>query len=311
MPTIITMGAASARAFGFARVLAAKPSQQAYTTPGTYSWVAPAGVTSVSVVAVGGGGGTNGYGGNDGGSGGGLRYINNYTVIPGISYNVSVGSVGQVGNSQFLNTRGGTSSFSCSVVYATGGVSGDYTNSYTPDACGYYPGGDGSTIAGSIGGGNGGKSQSGRATAGIGGAGGAGGYSGAGGNGGGARYGEKTPTTGSGGGGGGGGRGGTNYCGCFGGGGSNLGGLGGGVGILGSGSNGTAGTNGINSLVPTVPTAGTNGGAGSGGSGKFYGGGSISCSFYGGSAVAGGTGAVRIIWPGTTRQFPSTCTGNK
>jgi hypothetical protein len=24
----------------------------------------------------------------------------------------------------------------------------------------------------------------------------------------------------------------------------------------------------------------------------------------------GGAGAVRIIWPGTTRSFPSTCTGN-
>ena len=35
---------------------AAAPGQQAYTTAGTYSWVAPAGVTSVSVVCVGGGG---------------------------------------------------------------------------------------------------------------------------------------------------------------------------------------------------------------------------------------------------------------
>ncbi len=34
----------------------APPGQQAYTTAGTYSWVAPSGVTSVSVVAVGGGG---------------------------------------------------------------------------------------------------------------------------------------------------------------------------------------------------------------------------------------------------------------
>ena len=33
------------------------PGQQAYTSAGSYSWVAPAGVTSVSVVAVGGGGG--------------------------------------------------------------------------------------------------------------------------------------------------------------------------------------------------------------------------------------------------------------
>jgi hypothetical protein len=34
--------------------------QQAFTTPGTYTWVAPAGITSVSVVCVGGGGGAGG-----------------------------------------------------------------------------------------------------------------------------------------------------------------------------------------------------------------------------------------------------------
>ena len=46
------------------------PGQQAYTTAGTYSWVAPAGVTKVSVVAVGGGSGNN----TTGGGGGGLGY---------------------------------------------------------------------------------------------------------------------------------------------------------------------------------------------------------------------------------------------
>jgi hypothetical protein len=40
------------------------PGQVAYTTPGTYSWTVPAGVTSVSVVAVGGGGGISIAGGN-------------------------------------------------------------------------------------------------------------------------------------------------------------------------------------------------------------------------------------------------------
>ena len=34
-----------------------EPGQQEYTTPGTYTWVAPATVTAVSAVAVGGGGG--------------------------------------------------------------------------------------------------------------------------------------------------------------------------------------------------------------------------------------------------------------
>jgi hypothetical protein len=39
------------------RSFGAPPGQQAYTSPGTYTWVAPAGVTVVSVVAVGAGAG--------------------------------------------------------------------------------------------------------------------------------------------------------------------------------------------------------------------------------------------------------------
>ena len=58
------------------------PGQQAYTTAGTYSWVAPSGVTSISVVAVGGGGRA--------GGGGGLGYKNNITVTPGNSYSVVI-----------------------------------------------------------------------------------------------------------------------------------------------------------------------------------------------------------------------------
>ena len=45
-----------------------------FQTPGNYSWVAPAGVTSVSVVAVGGGGsGEQDFRAASGGGGGGLR----------------------------------------------------------------------------------------------------------------------------------------------------------------------------------------------------------------------------------------------
>jgi hypothetical protein len=49
---------------------------------------------------------------------------------------------------------------------------------------------------------------------------------------------------------------------------------------------------------------GGNGGIyGSGGGGPGYGGGSA-------GQGKGAVGAVRIIWPGNTRSFPSTCTGN-
>lgn len=78
------------------------------------------------------------------------------------------------------------------------------------------------------------------------------------------------------------------------GGGGNAGGNGGGVGIFGVGSNGGAG-----------------GGAGSGGSGSTYGGGAgSSYSSPAGTIRAGGHGVVRIVWPGSTRQFPSTNVGN-
>jgi hypothetical protein len=71
------------------------------------------------------------------------------------------------------------------------------------------------------------------------------------------------------------------------------------VGILGAGSNGAAGG---------VRTRGGGGSGGVGGSvtstGGAYGGGG------GASAGTPGVGAVRVIYPGTSRSFPSTCTGD-
>ena len=57
--------------------------QEEFTSPGTHSWIAPAGVTQVSVVAIGGGG--NGQSSNATercGGGGGLGYKNNISVTP-------------------------------------------------------------------------------------------------------------------------------------------------------------------------------------------------------------------------------------
>ncbi len=88
--------------------------QQAYTTPGSYTWVCPAGVTSVSVVCVGGGGsGGAAYWAGGGGGGGGLGYINNYAVTPGNSYSVVVGAggVGVSASSGGQGTSGGASTF--------------------------------------------------------------------------------------------------------------------------------------------------------------------------------------------------------
>lgn len=229
--------------------------QAAYTSPGTYSWVAPAGVTSVSVVAVGGG-----YGG-----GGGLSYGNNISVTPGSSYSVVVGCIS--GTSSFINT--------CTLFAAGGGANSG--------------GGGGGSAR------NGGGSGGNRVSSG---GGGAGGYSGNGGTGGYCAF--PCGFNGSGGGGGGGGAFYFQVGLCAGG--------GGGVGILGEGASGQRGGRGSGGRGGSCGSNGqTSAAAGCGSPGGYYGGGGGGYNLFG----PAGTGAVRIIWPGTTRQFPSTCTGNK
>jgi hypothetical protein len=108
------------------RSFGAPPGQQAYTSPGTYTWVAPAGVTVVSVVAVGAGAGGSSA---DAGSGGGLGYKNNISVAAGSSYTVVVGT-GGVGK-QAVPINSGTASYFISCTgYATGNP-GRWTGSAT------------------------------------------------------------------------------------------------------------------------------------------------------------------------------------
>ena len=241
--------------------------QQAYTYYGTYSWVAPAGVTKVSVVAVG--------GGNSGASGAGsaLGYKNNYTVVPGSSYSVVVGWGGVSANVSYFVTSATVSGNSNPIAYT----------------------GDGGAL--------------GQASPRNGAGGGAGGYSGAG----------NSGTGGSGG----------TQCGSYSascpGPGTYAGWGGGGVGILGQGASATSGTR-------NGGSGGASGGYGSvgftcvcfcgspfslgyaqGGTGGDYGGGGGIAT--GGIAYNnngfGGAGAVRIIWPGCARLFPSTRTANE
>jgi len=61
---------------------AAGVGQEEFTTPGTYTFTVPAGVTSVSVVCIGSGG----SGGAYGAGGGSLAYKNNISVTWSISY---------------------------------------------------------------------------------------------------------------------------------------------------------------------------------------------------------------------------------
>jgi hypothetical protein len=258
----------------------AMPTEAAYTSTGTYSFIVPAGVTSVSVVSV--GGGADGSGGyySYGGGGGGLNWRNNLAVTPGQSITIEV-------NAYRSTTYGGNTTSGSLECNASGG------NGTT----------GGGRSAPSGGGGNGGQGNSG--------GGGAAGYTASGGSGGVIYGGAGNNGSGGGGGGGGGGNAGSEY--------RNPGGGGGGVGILGAGGNGTGGAGGGfgGGGGSGGSTGGGSGGVGGnygggGGAGGFqqyldaYGYVYYEVIYSGG---AGASGACRIIWPGNTRLFPSTNTG--
>ena len=256
--------------------------QQAYTSPGTYSWTAPANVNSVCVVCIGGGGGgqTNDF---NAGGGGGLGWKNNISVTPGQSYTVVVGDGGTQNTSG--GTNGGDSYFINTSTVKGGGGQGN--NQGGGDHVG-DGGGDGGPHA-TYGGGGGAGGYSGDGNSGTGGCGGSGsnnGLTGGGAGGGGVGiYGEGSsgankPTNNS-------------YLGTMEGG--------------GGGSGGSNGTNGrcpqysgnYNSGIFAGP-GGNYGGGGGGGTGSQYG------TILNGN---GGSGAVRIIW-GSGRAFPSTNTAD-
>lgn len=95
-----------------------------FTAPGSSTWTAPAGVTSVTVEAWGGGGAGGGVTGNPakGGGGAGGQYAKKVvSVTPSTSYTVNVGAggAGSTGN----GTAGGDSTFDAAVV-AKGGAAG-------------------------------------------------------------------------------------------------------------------------------------------------------------------------------------------
>jgi hypothetical protein len=155
MPLMSRFAAASGRSWGeFSDGGGGPFGQSQYTTPGTYTWVAPAGVCSVSAVAIGGGGSSTGYGSGTG-AGGGLAWKNNIPVTPGQSYTVFVGSGGIQQNFSFcyesihggfnvffstksLNCVGARSCFcgnSCTGVNAFGGGGGFAPFGGSPGNC--------------------------------------------------------------------------------------------------------------------------------------------------------------------------------
>jgi hypothetical protein len=259
----------------------------AFVDPGTYTWLVPTGVTRVSAVVV--GAGSAGLA-SSGGGGGGLAYANNYTVTPGTNINVQVGT-GPAGSiSNCAVTRGTASWFvnACTLKGGSGACAGNPSTGGSSSGSARAGGGSGGNGSGSYGSG-----------------GGAGGYSGNGG------AGVSCGTLGNAGTGGAGGSGaGASFAGntCY----IYMGpsGSGGGVGIISGGSSGAGGA-----------ALGSGGYAGSGGYTQTFGGGGGAGGYYIGNVgtcceyrecyagAPGHQGAVRIIWPGSTRSFPSTNTG--
>ena len=259
----------------------AAPTEASYTTPGTYSFIVPAGVTRVSVVCVAGGSS----------SGGNLAYGNDITVTPAETLTIIVSPGGAQATSSQLRR-------SSTVLVSAAAFQGSNSGSNL----------SGGGIGGSSGGG-------------------AGGYSGNGGNG----NGGSPPSASSGAGGGGAiGTSGSTFIG------GNAAwfwvdgsGGGGGVGLLGRGNTGvnasetrSGGTGGSGGASGNSGSQGGVNTPGNGGSGGQYGGGGGSAgyaylvedgnlvNYIDGTAGSGAGGAVRIIWPGNTRLFPSTNTGS-
>ena len=229
------------------------PAGQAAYGPGTYTWVAPAGISTISLVAVGGGGARSC--GGPGGGGGGLGYVNCLSVTPGNSYTVVAGPAGVKSSSSFPGTPSGFGG----VQYAQGGSINVVSNGGPPRQFG------GGTPLGGASGGTGGSGGC------FGCGGGAAGYTGNGGP-----AGSSTGQSGSGGGAGGGGGGGS----------------GGGVGLLGEGGSGAGGTSTTGAGGGSGGCVGQNGffanGGVNGGGGRYDGGGGGVRIIW-----AGGTGITR------------------
>jgi len=253
-----------------------------YTTAGTYTWVAPSGITSVSVLCVGGGGGgANGRSTNNTGGGGGeLRYVNNISVTPGNSYTVVVGTAGVGGATSSIvgptptynvGTAGGQSSFNSTTVRANGGAGGTGAT--------FAAGGSGGTGSGANGGAGGAPNSYGGG--GGGGAGSAGTNGITGGQAGNGGAGLVSTITGSP----------IQYAGGGGGGVNSVPSIG--IGAARGGNGGYGAT----PILPTSATANTGSGGGGGGNAGAT------------SGAAGGSGIVVIRWL-QSQQAPASTTGN-
>ncbi len=131
-----------------------------FSTPGTYTWVCPAGVNTINVDLYGAGGG-GGYGGTSngqgGGGGGGFSSRASIPVSCGVSYTIIVGTGGTGGTATVAAGSGSLTSatFGAIVVTASGGSGGNnYSIGGAGGAGGIGSGGTTNRIGGNGGTGN-------------------------------------------------------------------------------------------------------------------------------------------------------------
>ena len=279
----------------------AEPGQALFTTAGSTTWTCPSGVSSISIVCIGAGQDkTTSYG--QGTGGGGLGYKNNYTVTPGVSYNVQVGDA----SNTTLSNRDSWFNSSSTVKGGGGSHRVGNTAQNATDSQGTYTG---------DGGGKGGAGGAKHWVFGSGGGGGAGGYSGDGGDGGTGSSSNASTSGGNGQGYGAGGSGGATMDNSARGGGVGLEGASSGdnngnAGTGGGGGGGayTAGAHGSGNSYTKDSTGGFAGTTASGGPGGRFGSGGSGHNALNDVATPLPDGAVRIIWPGDERYFPTTRT---
>jgi len=132
---------------------------ESFTSTGANTWTCPSGVTSIDILTVagGGGGGRNSSEGG-GGGGGGLVYNQNYSVTPGVVYDITVGAGGAGTTGSATNGVNGSNSVfnvnaegSGATITALGGGGG----------AGYHEGSNGGSGGGGQPGRNGGTATQG------------------------------------------------------------------------------------------------------------------------------------------------------
>ena len=121
-----------------------------FTTIGSTTWTAPAGVNYIEVLVVGGGGSGSGSrgasNGSPGGGGGGVIYSSAYPVIPSTTYTVVVGAGGTGGLGTAVDgTNGANSQFDLLIALGGGYGGGNYVGA-TNSINGGSSGGAGTTV---------------------------------------------------------------------------------------------------------------------------------------------------------------------